>query len=64
MRLKEKFGNVVLNQNHNSSCEKIADEFAIGFSEWLNKNNYFDAVILDSSITTKLLKMYKEENGL
>ena len=46
------------------SCEKIADEFAIGFAEWLTilvtkKSDLY----LDKN-TKELLEIYKKERGL
>jgi hypothetical protein len=43
-----------------SECEKIADEFAIGFAEWLTynrENNYTKSI-------KELLEIYKKEKGL
>jgi hypothetical protein len=39
-------------------CALIADEFAIGFAEWLLKN--YDGL----KSVKELLKIYKKENGL
>jgi len=58
-----------------SQCEKIADEFAIGFSEWCiyyrekNRNVYGDILHslskYDETYTTKeLLEIYKKKKGL
>ena len=63
MTLKEKFGNVVLNQTHNIECEKIADDSAIGFADWtrvckLKQRPY------DFEDIKKLLEIYKEEKDL
>jgi hypothetical protein len=42
------------------NAEVIADEFAIGFAEWLIENK-----ILSSKMPTKeLLEIYKKEKGL
>ena len=75
MTLKEKFDNVeIMFENQIGSlkydelseasnhCEYIADEFAIGFAEWVtdsrNKN-------VKGSITIEeLLEIYKKENEL
>ena len=40
-------------------CEKIADEFAIGFVDWLIKREtkYFESL-------KELLEIYKKEKGL
>ena len=65
MTLQEKFENVgivydkALNLIKNNV--QIADDFAIGFAEWLNVNAYK----YPTTITTKeLLKIYKKEKGL
>ena len=42
-------------------CEKIADEFAIGFAEWLNVNSYKYPT---KTTTKELLEIYKKEKGL
>jgi len=42
-------------------CENIADEFAIGFNDWVNVNAYK----FSTKITTQeLLEIYKKEKGL
>jgi len=53
MKLREKF----LNANEDI-CEIIANDFAIGFTEWILKN--YDGV---KSIK-QLLEIYKKENDL
>jgi hypothetical protein len=58
-----------------SECEKIADEFAVGFSEWnsykykyLPNKGWFATTYqleMDIFITSKeLLEIYKKEKGL
>jgi len=86
MTLKEKFtphakywdcyNDEPLKYDHKNKCEKVADEFAIGFAEWKDKNCYLvmgseslfyvrDNEIHDDAYTTKeLLKIYKKEKGL
>lgn len=64
MTLKEKFNNldscVLL---HNSrECEKIADDYAIEFAEFL-----YDCALnetLDNKSLEKLLEIFKKEKGL
>jgi len=41
-------------------CEKVADEFAIGFAEWLLNASHF-IKLLDAK---ELLEIYKKEKGL
>jgi hypothetical protein len=40
-----------------SNCVEVADEFAIGFAEWLQKND-------GSASYQELLEIYKKEKGL
>jgi hypothetical protein len=61
MTLKEKFEEVEYNRN---DLESIADEFAIGFAEWLNKSGYILELIKGSRETNKILEIYKKEKGL
>jgi hypothetical protein len=66
MTLKEKFqewhnevANPTIEEDVND-LEKIADEFAIGFAEWLVTFNYE----IDCSTSKELLEIYKTEKGL
>lgn len=55
------------NYNHlelAEECEKIAEEFAIGFAEWLRGYRYDNAEIYHISSTKELLEIYKKEKGL
>ena len=46
-------------------CEKIAEDFAIGFAEWhLNLSKSDDWEKFDYNTTEKLLEIYKKEKGL
>lgn len=58
MTLKEQFENapIIYDNDLNSTIDyvSVADEFAIGFAEWL----------CDSEDTKELLEIYKKENGL
>lgn len=74
--LKEKFNNLVLKEFGGmqepllSDCEKIADDYAISFAEWLlwqditqrGKNNFVCADGVQRS-TKELLETFKKENG-
>jgi hypothetical protein len=67
MTLKEKFlnsncekGYVNLNEHRAESNVKIADEFAIGFAEWI-QNNCNEFPKEDQEL---ILKIYKKEKGL
>jgi hypothetical protein len=78
MTLKEKFDNVeIMFENQigslkydelseaSNQCEKIADEFAIGFAEWhLNLSKSDDWEKFDYNTTEKLLEIYKKEKQL
>ena len=79
MKLMQKFyknGSSYDLQIDPKECEKIADEFAINFSIWKDKNCYLivnsdeifyyrDSEKYNDAYTTKeLLEIYKEENGL
>lgn len=82
MTLKEKFEEIELNLSEcsyqfigteaSNQCEKIADEFAIGFLQWANENyDYYhgDGEYHNSSKNKwykveELLEIYKKEKGL
>jgi hypothetical protein len=81
MTLKEKFGEEPININlYNfkltvdsaEKLEKIADEFAIGFAEWVNENyeyyhgdgEYHSASKNKWYKAKELLEIYKKEKGL
>ena len=68
MTLKEKFDNAPIIYNENleviTNYQKIADEFAIGFAEWLVTDWHNDerwSIINDRK---ELLEIYKKEKGL
>jgi len=68
MTLKEKFEQYAKKEvwekkNYNAEeCELIADDFAIGFAEWLLK---FDNLKNENKyIIKQLLEIYKKEKGL
>jgi hypothetical protein len=82
MTLKEKFrphakywdcyNDEPLKYDHENKCVKIADEFAIGFADWVGQNtiNYssgkFRMKTLKPTLFTskELLEIYKKENKL
>lgn len=76
MTLKEKFGELYIEKGMSFECEKIAEEFAIGFAKWLdnkyyqgkNVNEYhrsIDEYREGKYFTAKeLLEIYKKEKGL
>jgi hypothetical protein len=46
-------------------CEKVADEFAIGFAEWYFNLWYTDDDLsFDNNSRQELLEIYKKEKGL
>jgi hypothetical protein len=61
MTLKEKFGELYVEKGMANECEKIADDFAIGFAEWI-RNMSFGKYHAHS--TKELLEIYKKEKGL
>ena len=79
MKLKDKFDNPIMRhdlgrneiEETKEQCVEIANEFAIGFAEWLNKNYIVTSDFLwlecDTMIkknSKKLLEIYKKEKGL
>ena len=71
MTLKEKFGELYIEKSMSFECEKIADEFAIGFAEFQSRfltkpvEGRFYCYYNSQWITTKqLLEIYKQEKGL
>jgi len=46
------------------NLEYVADDFAIGFAEWLNGIDINDEVLQKHISTKQLLEMYKKEKGL
>jgi hypothetical protein len=73
MTLKEKFrphakywdcyNDEPLKYDHENKCEKIADDFAIDFAEWLIII-YNEDIIYDAYSKKELLEIYKRENEL
>ncbi|MGH2666096.1 hypothetical protein [Flavobacterium sp.] len=61
-KLRETFGNVKSGQDHNSDCEKVAEEFAIKFYDWCKKNVMFRGSDLLLKTDKELLRIFKEEN--
>jgi hypothetical protein len=65
MTLKEKFSLILMgfwSSDWESKCEQEAEDFAIGFTEWIVKNcNHSKLKTLDYK---ELLEIYKKEKGL
>jgi hypothetical protein len=68
MTLKEKFVKIYEKycavENIVNESEKVADEFAIEFAEWLNGLDINDYVLQKHISSQELLEMYKKEKGL
>ena len=74
MTLKEKFKEILTAfwiNDWESQCEQTADEFAIGFAEWMTINypNQRKLLLKQGNLmgfytTKELLEMYKKEKGL
>jgi hypothetical protein len=66
MTLKEKFSLILMQfwaSDWEGQCEQAADEFAIGFAEWL-VIRYNEDIIFDEYTTKELLEIYKKEKRL
>lgn len=66
MTLKEKFSLILMqfwSGDWEGQCEQAADEFAIGFAEWL-LIIYNEDIIYDAYTKEELLEIYKKENEL
>ena len=64
MTLGEKFKEILTAfwiNDWEDKCEKIADDFAIGFGEWCLKIKFEP---IENISVKKLLEIYKKENGL
>lgn len=63
MTLKEKFWNIIKKPQTDrpSECEKIADDFAIGFAQWIKENSY---KWVEETTIEQFLEIYKKEKGL
>lgn len=75
MTLKEKFALILMEfwaSDWESKCEQVADEYAIGFADWVGQNtiNYssgkFRMKTLKPTLFTskELLEIYKKEKDL
>ena len=64
MTLGEKFKEILTAfwiNDWEDKCEKIADDFAIGFGEWCLKIKFEP---IENISVKKLLEIYKKEKGL
>jgi hypothetical protein len=75
MTLKEKFGLILMefwSSDWESKCEQEADEYAIGFAEWLYRydntrlpnGNWIIKLGLKPYTSEEVLEIYKKEKGL
>ena len=71
MKIKEKFANLELDEPYifmcesdAEKCEKIADDYAIEFTEWICKHHETDAIVFGILDTKELLKKFKSKKGL
>ena len=72
MTLNEKFYNIINNCQWQSQvitadkCEKLTDDFAIGFVEWKDKISNSDLIYSKkyAKPNEELLKIYKKEKNL
>lgn len=71
MKLKERFIKLFPHQNEEyldheeaEMCEKIADDFAIEFINWLSFNDLFYSIQFGNNSTKELLEIFKKEKGL
>ncbi len=62
MTLNDKFFYTTFFYSNENRCEEIADDFAIGFGQWLIKkeHEYTNKIIA----MEELLEIYKKEKGL
>jgi hypothetical protein len=64
MKLKEKFDNIIGQSNPidwEIECEKIAEEFAIEFAEWICEKAEIPHIVGKMNTT---LEIFKQEKGL
>ena len=61
MTLRDKFKEVEIKKGITNELEKIADDFAIEFAEWLNFNFKLD---FTDKAFEELLIVFKKEHGL
>ena len=61
MTLNMKFFYTTFFHSNENRCEEIADDFAIGFAEWLMKTRFKS---IENIPVEKLLEIYKKEKGL
>ena len=70
MKLEEKLFNAMFDnlyhfktENVVPECEKIVEDFAIGFAEWFALN-HTEEVFYEENYTEEMLGKYKKEKGL
>ena len=63
MTLRDKF-NEKIPRGFAKDCEKIADDYAIEFSQWCENKNVFSPSVIHKPTYDKLLIQFKKEKGL
>ena len=65
MTLKEKFSDVQeAYHDRSDDCVRVADDFAIGFAEWIYFIRVLDNGVYSLNSYEELLEIYKKENKL
>ena len=64
MTLKEKIEEVKINKGMANELEKIADDYAIEFAEWLRTDWTCDERWSKITDSKELLEIFKKEKGL
>lgn len=64
MKLKEKLEQYIDPQIDAIHLEKIVDDYAIEFAEWLTETRLYDEEVYSMNSTKELLKIFKKEKGL
>ena len=66
MKLEEQFDKIIDGTGFTvvDNCTKIAEDFAIGFTEWCVKNELFYSIQYGRIETKSLLEIYKKEKEL
>lgn len=64
MTLKDKFKKLLSKDFTINELEQIADEFAIGFAEWVDDKGLEVVLNHKPKNTKELLEIFKKENGL
>lgn len=66
MKLRDKFKKytpIEFEEECSDECEQIADDYAIEFAEWIDKNHKLISIEIYSN-KKELLEIFKKEKGL